>query len=140
MEWSVMRYLAPGFPTLAICDSIPIGDAAEVRPSIAAWHVVLEPGDHPVQDHLVVLLQHQRVAVAADAGFGQHINRHVAAERRHLLLEDARGFDSVGRAIADDDQDRHLDELLQSFCGNLVEGARARLDRKDALEDRKSTR
>src|SRR5437773_12017531 len=56
-----------------------------------------EPIDHTVHDFLVVPLQHQRVAVASDAGFRQHIDGHVAAELLNLLLKRARGRDTIRR-------------------------------------------
>src|SRR5256886_16970332 len=101
-----------------LCSYCPSHATFASRPAIS---MSPEPIDHTVHDFLVVPLQHQGVAVASDAGFRQHINGHVATEGLHPLLERARCRDAIWRAIADDDDDRHLDEPLHRILRYLVE-------------------
>src|SRR6266852_7094009 len=96
--------------------------------------MTFQPSNHAQHDLSVVLLKHERMAVALDASLGEYIDGDVAAGGLEGFLERPRGHDAVLCTVADHDEDRHACECSKLVARNPVEGIDRGLDRKDALD------
>ena len=92
------------------------------------------PGDHAEHDLLVVALQHQRVTIAEDAVFRQHVDRHITTQRLHFRLEGARRLHPVLRPVANHDEDRDLRQNGQFGRRDGVKSGDRTFNRQNALD------